>query len=78
MNSDTTFESRTLGRVYLQTLEHGVYEVLVADDCEIPRLFRSRRVTFETSAFPESPYLTSYMDENSASDVEHSSAAYDS
>lgn len=68
MNPDTKFESRALEGVYLQTLEHGVYDVLVTDEHEVPRIVKSRHVTFDESVFPGAPYLENYWDDESAGD----------
>lgn len=37
-NPHTKLKSRATERVYRHTLEHGVYEVLVPDEDDIPRI----------------------------------------
>lgn len=51
------FESRALEGVDLETLEHGLYRVLIHDEDFGVRLFESRHVTFEESRFPGAPLL---------------------
>lgn len=65
----TKFESGPSEGVYLQTPEHGVQEVLIADDSEIRRIVRSQHVTFDATTLLEVPYLTNYMDGESALDL---------
>lgn len=62
------FESRALEGVYLETLEHGIYKVLVTDETGIPRIVESRHVTFDESKFLGAPSLVDYMDDEGASD----------
>lgn len=66
------FESRALEGVYLETLEHGIYRVLIIDDDGIPRMVESRHVTFDESKFPGAPELVEYMDDEDASDDKYS------
>ena len=62
------FESRAIGGVHLETLQHGVYRILVTDDDGIPRITESRHVTFDESKFPGAPILEEYMDDEADSD----------
>ena len=54
--------------MYLETLEHGVYRVLLIDDDGIPQITESRHVTFDESKFPGAPSLDGYMDSEAESD----------
>lgn len=72
MNPDTRFESRALEGVNLQNLGHSVYEVLFTDDNGVPRILKSRHVTFDESSSPGAPYLDNYMDDESASESDFS------
>lgn len=56
----TKFEPRALERVYLETLEHGVYRILEIAEDGVPRLMESRHVTFDESMFPGAPALSDY------------------
>lgn len=67
------FQSRALEGVYLETLEHGIYKVLITGDNGIPRIVESRHVTFDESRFPGAPALEEYMDDESASDDDYES-----
>lgn len=64
VNRRIKFESRALQGVYLQSLEHAVYEVLLADDDDVPRIVKSRHVKFDDSSFPRAPYLENYMEDD--------------
>lgn len=72
MNTRTKFEPFALEGVYLQSLQHGVYEVLVMDDDDVPRILKSLHVTFDESSFPGAPYPDNYMEHDSASDDDYS------
>ena len=65
------FESGALEGVYLETLDHGIYKVLVTIDDGIPRIVESRHVTFDESRFPGAPALEEYMDDESSSDDDY-------
>jgi len=47
-------EPRAIEGVYLETIEFGVYRVLVKSDTGLYRLVDSRHVTFDESDFPGS------------------------
>ena len=64
------FESRAVEGVYLETLEHGVYKVLIHEDDGIPRIVESRHVTFDESKFLGASSLEEYMDDEDDSDEE--------
>lgn len=66
------FESRVREGVYMQTLEHGVFEGLISGDDYIPRIVGLRHITVDESRFPGAPYLSRYLDEESASDANYS------
>lgn len=61
----TKFESRAVEGVYLETIEHGMYRILVVGDDCVPRIMESRHVTFDESMFPGAPALESYSDSDS-------------
>lgn len=48
----TKFELRALKGVYLETLDYGVYRVLVTGHDGMPKLVDSRHMTFDESKFP--------------------------
>jgi len=60
------FEPKATEGVYLETLGHGVYRVLLTDEDGVPRITESRHVTFDESSFPGAPALEDYA----ASEVE--------
>ena len=62
------FDSKAFEGVYLQTLDHGIYKVLVFDDEGIPRIMESRHVTFDESKFLGASDLEEYMDDEADSD----------
>ena len=72
------FESRSLEGVYLETLEHGIYKVLVTGDDGTPRIMESRHVTFDESKFPGAPGLEEYMDDEVSSDEDLTSESDES
>lgn len=61
-------ESRALEGVYLETLSHGIYRVLVTCDDVAQRILESRHVTCDKSTFSGAPTLSRYMDEEGPSD----------
>lgn len=65
------FESRAVEGVYLETLKHGVYRVLITDEDDIPRIIESRHVTFDESKFLGSNMLEQYMDDEVPSDDDY-------
>ena len=67
------FESRAVEGVYLETLDHGVFRVLVTDEDGIPQVIESRHVTFDESKFPGCPDLSQYMDDEYKSDHSYES-----
>jgi len=69
----TKFESRALEGVYLETLEHGIYRVLITEDDGIPRVVESRHVTFDESKFLGCPQLVQYWEDEISSDEDYSS-----
>ena len=71
--SGSKFESRAVEGVYLETLDHGVYKVLITTDIGIPRIVESRHVTFDESTFPGAPALEEYMEDESSSDDDYDS-----
>ena len=60
--SGSKFESRVVEGVYLETLDHGIYKVLITTDMSIPRIVQSRHVTFDESTFLGAPALEESMD----------------
>ena len=52
----------------METLDHGVYKVLITTDIGILRIVESRHVTFDESTFPGAPALEEYMYDESSSD----------
>lgn len=54
----TKFEPRVLESVYVETLEHGVHQVLVTSKDSTPRLVKCRHVTFDEFSFPCAHDLT--------------------
>ena len=62
------FEPRAYEGVYLESLGHGVYKVLVIDDDGTPRLVVSRHVKFDENRFIGAPTLQSYMDDDDGFD----------
>lgn len=62
------FESRAIEGVYLETIQYGVYKILITDESDIPRIIESRHVTFDETRFPGAPNLISYMDDMDSSD----------
>ena len=61
-------ESRALEGVYLETLDHGIFKVLIIDEDGIPCVKESRHVTFDESKFPGAPCLDEYLDDEAESD----------
>jgi len=74
----TKFEYRALEGVYLETLEHGIYRVLITDDDGIPRLVESRHVTFDEFKFLGAPSLVSYIANEDSSDASNWSESSES
>ena len=73
------FESRAIEGVYLESLEHGVYKVLVTDEDGIPKITKSRHVTFDESKFlPGAPKLEDYMENEVESGVCYNTESEDS
>ena len=64
------FEPRATEGVYLETMEHGIYKVLITDDEGFPKIVESRHVTFDETKFPGAPILAKHMEE-SDSDEEY-------
>ena len=64
----TKFEPRAHEGVYLETLKHGVYRVLIMEEDDIPRIVESRHVTFDEVRFPGASMLIDYMDDEDGSD----------
>ena len=62
------FEPRAYEGVYLESLGHGVYKVLVFDDDGTPRLVVSRHVMFDENRFIGAPTLQSYVDDDDGFD----------
>lgn len=62
------FEVRAVEGVYLETLDHGVYRILVTDEDEIPSIVESRHVTFDEFKFPGAPGLVDFMEDEVESD----------
>ena len=50
-------EPRAYEGVHLESLDHGVYNVLVKEDNDMPRVVTSRHVTFDEYSFPGTPFL---------------------
>lgn len=69
------FEPRALEGVYLETLERGVFSVLVTQETGILQILESRHVIFDESKYPSAPSLVSYLDDEDASDYDFSSAS---
>ena len=55
--SGSKFESSAVEGVYLETIDHGIYKVLITSDIGIPRKVESRYVTSDDSTFPGAPAL---------------------
>lgn len=49
LSKGSKFDTNAIEGVYLETLEHGVFRILVADDDDFPKLFELRHVTFDKS-----------------------------
>ena len=64
----TKFEPRAVEGVHLETLDHGVYRILVIDENGIPRITESRHVTFDEFAFPGAHVLEDFMNDECESD----------
>lgn len=62
------FESRAREGVYLETLENGVFKVLLPDSTTGYRFVESRHVTFDETQFPGAPDLKMAMDEEAKDD----------
>lgn len=61
-------ESWAIEGVHSETLEHGVYRVLITDENGIPKVTESLHVTFDESKFPGAPDLEDYVENESDSD----------
>lgn len=77
------FESCALEGVYLETLEHGIYRVLVMEEENLPRVIESRHVTFDETTFPGASALHKYEQEESeddsyTTDIEGSEVSFNS
>lgn len=75
----TKFTSRAIEGIYLETLEHGIYKILVSDnDSSNYRIIESRHVTFNEEEFQGAPGLEEIMDdENFNDDTESFSSGVD-
>lgn len=51
-----------------ETLEHGLYWVIITDKTGIPKVTESRHVAFDRSKFPGAPDLENYVENESDSD----------
>lgn len=59
--------------IYLESLDHGVYRVLVTSSSEIPFLVESRHVTFDESLFPGAAIGDEWESNENDSDSTYSS-----
>lgn len=55
------FEARAVEGVYVETLEYGIFKVLISDEKNFTRVIESRHVTFDESQFPGAPHLVEYI-----------------
>lgn len=58
------FESRAYEGAYLETMERGVYMILITNDDGAPRIVESRHVTFCESRVDGAPALEEYTDDD--------------
>lgn len=65
------FEQKPLEGVYLESLDYGVYRVLVKENESGYRLVESRHVTFDESRFLGVSYLEDYIDHDSDKSFAH-------
>lgn len=72
-NMNNMFESSTLQGVYLQTLPHGLYEVLVLGEGNDPGTVRLRHIAFDEHRVPGAPYLSNEIGDGSTLDATYSS-----
>lgn len=62
------FEPRAVEGMYLETLEHGVYKVLVSDNNGVYRIIQSQHVTFDESKFLGAEQLNDIMKDEVSDD----------
>lgn len=70
-------ESRAYEGVYLKTMEHGVYEVLIENDDGELRIAESRHATLDESRFNGASGLEEYTDDGYKSDKTDSESEVD-
>ena len=64
------FETRAYEGVYLESMDHGVFKVLVIADDGTPRFVVSRHVNFDENRSVSAPTLQSYIDDDDAFDLD--------
>lgn len=61
-------EAKAIEGVHLETLDHGIYIVLVQNENGIPLIIESRHIIFDECEFPGAPDLTECMEIEEDSD----------
>lgn len=62
------FSNRAIEGVYLETVEHGIFKVLVMEEDKSYRIIESRHVTFNKNEFLGAPGLEDIMDDEISDD----------
>lgn len=57
----TKFQSCSIEGAYLETLGHGIYDVLLTDDEGILEITESRHAAFHQFVFPDTASFVNYM-----------------